>query len=133
MLSGAVSSRARSESAVRPAGPALAFNTGTVIVPDLKDLDIPDAEQAVHNVGLSLSVTGIGVVVSQAPRAGTAVQPGSIIHVYLPKPKLAFACGTIRPTVEHEPSLEPAWTMSSALVVELLVPASRQESAVATA
>jgi hypothetical protein len=57
--------------------------TQTVIVPDLIDLDVTDAEQAVHSVGLYLDVTGIGDVVHQAPRAGTAVPIGSLVYVSL--------------------------------------------------
>jgi beta-lactam-binding protein with PASTA domain len=58
---------------------------GGVLVPDLTDLDLKDALQAVKAVGLGLRSHGVGVVVSQNPAAGVPVPIGSVVTVVLSK------------------------------------------------
>ena len=54
-----------------------------VAVPDLTDLSLIQARQAVAAVGLRLSARGIGVVVAQSPAMGVVVARGSTVNVTL--------------------------------------------------
>jgi len=75
---GADTATARSDSR-----PAMSNVANSVTVPNLFNMEVFEAEEAVRNVGLYLSVTGIRDVVVQRPRAGTVVPRGSVVNVGL--------------------------------------------------
>ena len=53
-------------------------------VPNLKNMTLTQAKQALKNLNLNISVSGTtGTVVSQDPMAGTAVEEGSIVSIDL--------------------------------------------------
>jgi hypothetical protein len=56
---------------------------GDALVPNLLDLSLQDARDAVQAVGLTLRSHGIGVVVGQRPTVGIPVQVGSVVNVWL--------------------------------------------------
>jgi hypothetical protein len=56
---------------------------GGVIVPDLIDLSLREAQQTVQDLGLRLHANGVGVVNAQRPSAGVPVRVGSTITVWL--------------------------------------------------
>jgi hypothetical protein len=58
---------------------------GGVIVPDLTDLSLREAEQAVKALGLYLHASGVGLVARQRPSPGVPVRVGSTISVWLTK------------------------------------------------
>lgn len=59
--------------------------TPQVVVPDLSDMSLTEAEQATDNAGLALDYTGPsdGTVTSQSPDPGTQVDQGSTVNVTL--------------------------------------------------
>jgi hypothetical protein len=57
-----------------------------ILVPDLIDMTLTEAEQAVKAVGLILRATGNGTVIVQRPSADTPVRFGSPVSVVLRKP-----------------------------------------------
>ena len=52
-------------------------------VPDLKNVSYDVAKNMLKAKKLNISSTGTGIVVSQEPAAGTAVDEGTIINVTL--------------------------------------------------
>lgn len=54
-----------------------------VIVPDLSDMTLQEAQAAVAAVGLRLRATGKGLVVSQRPAADTPVPRGTVVTAIL--------------------------------------------------
>ncbi len=60
---------------------------GTVLVPDVVGMNGAQANQAIINAGLNISITGTGIegsysiVKSQTPQAGTEVESGTVITV----------------------------------------------------
>jgi hypothetical protein len=53
------------------------------LVPNLKDMDLREAEETIRSVSLTLKVTGVGDVVLQRPQADSVVPVGSIVQVIL--------------------------------------------------
>jgi stage V sporulation protein D (sporulation-specific penicillin-binding protein) len=54
---------------------------GLVEVPDLKGLSLVPANRQLRYVGLEMEIKGKGVCVSQYPRAGERVAPGTRVEV----------------------------------------------------
>lgn len=59
------------------------IENGQIKVPDLTGLGLKDAMFKLENMGLVCSYEGMGHIVSQAPKGGTAVPPGSEITIKL--------------------------------------------------
>lgn len=57
----------------------------SVTVPNLKDMSLTQAKNALKAKNLNIKITGSGTVVSQDIMAGTTVEEGTVIHVTLQK------------------------------------------------
>ena len=55
----------------------------SVPVPNLKDMNLSQAKNALKAKNLNINITGSGTVVSQTPMAGTTVEEGTIINITL--------------------------------------------------
>jgi hypothetical protein len=88
VLSACTTSPPSPPAAPSPSSPT--FATESVVVPDLRGLDLHDAKRELRQVGLIVDeVSGIpgdltrGEVVEQRPRAGTTAQPGAPIDIVI--------------------------------------------------
>lgn len=75
-----------------PAAPAVDTAPGTVRVPDVKTLPVAEAEKKIKPTGLDLAIVekksvvfAPGIVMAEAPEAGTPVSPGSTVLLTVAK------------------------------------------------